>query len=78
MIYTLNNILSMDEQTFYSTFFESKVKVLLKDNSIIEGFVERMSLSSIVNPCTKDNLPTEINVNGQNIWLANICKIEKL
>ncbi len=78
MIYTAKDIMLMDEISFCSTFSGFKVKVTLTDNSIIEGFVYEIGLSGIVNPHTKDNLPIDINVNGQKIWLPNISKIEKL
>lgn len=73
MDYLSKQILDMGEGEFNKTFYKKHVKVMLADSFEICGIVEEIGISS-----NEEHLPVTIRVNGKNINIFSIIKIELL
>jgi len=67
MKYTIVEILRMDEMNFSKTFLHTSAIIEFVDGTLVEGVIEKIDLSTTINPDTQDHLPVSIKINGRDI-----------
>lgn len=76
MVYKYSDFMNFNQQEFFDVFNGKKVAVSAKDKKTYRGIITEIGIASNSNPQTKEQLPCSIKVDGINIFLSDMLKIE--